>query len=166
MNRYCSKCDKEYDFDPVQVSKSLALKCPECGSAITVNSRRPVDRTETLRMEANIGRGIHSLFRFSYIFYLFVATIGLVCFALRLDKPLYYVTGFILAVYFLQLLSRMVVFPSGRYFLPMGAALGFMYFKSIQGACFGIHVVFFLRHIIRDIFWRFIGQLVKWGNMR
>lgn len=166
MLRYCTKCCKEYDFDPLVVASTASLQCPGCGKVIGKDSRRPIDRRETLKMEENIGRGFYWLFRLSYIFYLLISTIGIVCFSFKFDKALFIITAFILGVFILQHISGYHTFKKGFIFLPMGAVAGFLIFKSVQGACFGVHIVFFLRHLIRDIFYALIWKLVKLGNMK
>ena len=41
MLRYCANCKKEFDFPPRAITAATPLICPECGSEIPKESRRP-----------------------------------------------------------------------------------------------------------------------------
>lgn len=165
MLRYCAKCQKEYDFDPVKISGSEELHCPTCGSIISKNSRKPVDHTATEKMEKQIGDGIGQIMHFSYIFYGLIAIIGIIGYVLQLDNLVYIMTGISMVVFFFQLLSGRLIFRWGVILLPAGAVAGyFILGQRPIDACLGILVVFLLRHIIRRIILRFIGWLVNLGN--
>ena len=43
----------------------------------------------------------------------------------------------------------------------IGAVVGYYYFKSIEGACLGVHIVFLIRHLIRDIFFTLLFKFIK-----
>lgn len=164
MNRYCTNCKKEYDFPIKSMIDLDNLVCPVCHAHIDKNSRKPVDQYETTRTEAAIGRGFASIFRFFYLFYLICAIASLLAFIFRVDSLLYTLTAIALGTYIIQLFFRITNFRSGIIFLPLGAAAGFFIFKSPQGICLGIMMIFMIRHLIRDLFWKLISKLIRLGN--
>lgn len=135
--------------------------CPDCGGKIDANSRKPVDTVGTGMTELAIGTAYARIMHFFYIFYMICALIGFTAYSFKLDTLLYIITVVPVSVFLIQSFLRTTTFPSGVLFLPLGAAAGYLYFKTIQGSCLGIHFVFFLRHLIRDIFFRLISKLIN-----
>jgi len=164
MLRYCTNCEKDYDFSPTAVSGTKPLICPECGQLINKNSRHPVNREELEHSEEQIGNFFLNVFRFAYIFYLCFAIVGVVAFIFSHTKLLYIVTAISLIAFLLQMITGTLRFRSGIIFLPAGAVLGYLFFKNIQGALLGINIVFIIRHLIRDIFYEIIIKLIILGN--
>ncbi len=164
MLRYCTNCQKEYDFPPRAVSGKDDIICPGCGKVVPKNSRRPDQGAEADRSEESIGRFFSVLFHLSYIFYITLAVLGIVG-KLTGFLPLLYITALIsLGAYGLQCLTRTTAFPSGMFFIPAAAVVGFIIFKDISGSCLSIHIVFLLRHLIRDIFYRLFFYIIRKSN--
>jgi hypothetical protein len=160
MLRYCTYCEKDFDFPPLSVSGKDDLICPECGRVIGKNSRNPAGKEQIEKTEEEIGNLYARLLHLSYIFYLTLGIIGVLAFVTGSVKLLYIVTGISITAYVLQFLTGTLTFVSGLIFLPAGAILGYMYFKSIPGLCLGIHVVFLIRHLVRDVIFRLIFFLL------
>ena len=156
MLRYCSNCKKDFDFDTLSVSGKDDLICPECGCIIDKNSRNPAGKLLAEETEEKIGRAYAELLHLSYIFYMSVGVIGVIGFILGIHWLLYAATAVSLAAYIIQFLTGTLIFKSGLFLLPIGAIAGYMYFGNISGACLAIHIVFLIRHLIRDIIFRLI----------
>ena len=161
MLRYCTKCRKDYDFSPADVSGPKDIYCPVCQNLIPKNSRHPVDRTYTDKVETNLGNAVSIIFRIAYVFYMVVALIGVAAFLTKLDIILYVATGVALFAFVTQLFMKTLVFRRGLILLPIGALIGFLIFRTPQGACLGVNIVFLIRHLIRDIIYRIVHFLVK-----
>ena len=76
---------------------------------------------------------------------------------------LYITTGISLLAYVIQFITGTTTFSSGVIFLPAGATIGYLIFGDIKGVCLGIHIVFLIRHLLRDIVYTLIFKLVKMG---
>lgn len=157
MERYCVNCNKSFDFKIKSMTDLDNLVCPECGAKIDKNSRKPVVEDN---MDAKIGSIFQKVFHFLYIFYMLCAVVGIIAFFLNLSKLLYVVTAISLLVFVLQLLSGRNTFRSGLVFLPIGAVAGYLKFGTYEGACFGVMIVFAIRHVVRDVILRLIWALV------
>ncbi len=125
------------------------------------NSRDLSNRAETEKTEEAIGNIFAKLLYLSYIFYMVMGLLGVAGFLLGIYKLLYISTVISLSAFLIQFMTGTLIFRSGIIFLPIGAAAGYYYFKSIEGACLGIHIVFLIRHLIRDIFFRLIFKLIR-----
>ena len=163
MLRYCTNCEKETDFPVSDFTGNKELICPVCGQVIDRNSRRPVDTSGTDRTESAIGRILSGLMHFAYIFYMCLAVIGFIAFFLKLNTVLYVVTGIAAGVYLIQLLTHTATFASGVVLVPLGAIAGYL-LGGLTGMCLGIHIVFFARHIIRDVIYRLFFRLISGGR--
>ncbi|MBQ9605641.1 MAG: hypothetical protein IJV16_00490, partial [Lachnospiraceae bacterium] len=161
MLRYCTYCKKEYDFDPLAVSGRDDLICPECGNIISKESRDPSRREVAEKTEEAIGNIYARLLHLSYIFYLSMSIVGVIGFISGFFVVLYAATIISLVAFILQLITGTLIFRSGIIFLPIGAILGYLYFRSLEGACLGIHVIFLIRHMIRDIIFRLIFAFIR-----
>ena len=161
MLRYCAYCKKEYDFDPLAVSGRGDLICPECGSIIGKESRDPSGKEMAEKTEEAIGSIYARLLHLSYIFYLTMGIIGVIGFIFEIYAVLYVVTFISLTAFILQFFTGTLIFRSGIIFLPIGAILSYLYFRTVEGACLGIHVVFLIRHLIRDIIFRLIFAFLR-----
>lgn len=162
MLRYCTYCKKEFDFPPMAVSGKEILICPECGKVIDKNSRRPVDQMAE-KTEEDLGKAVGWFFRFIYVFYLLLGIAGVIGFISGTYGLLYITTGISLLAYVIQFITGTTTFSSGVIFLPAGATIGYLIFGDIKGVCLGIHVVFLIRHLLRDIVYTLIFKLVKMG---
>ncbi len=161
MLRYCENCKKDFEFAPLAVSGKENLICPECGGIIDKNSRNPASRIDSGKTEAAIGNVFSRLLHMSYIFYMFMGLLGVAGFVLGIHKLLYAATVISLLAFVIQYFTGSLIFMSGIILLPVGAAAGYFYFKSMEGACLGVHVVFLLRHLIRDIFYTLLFKLIR-----
>lgn len=161
MLRYCENCKKDFDFAPLAVSGSEPLICPECGNVVGKNSRNPEKKINSEKTDENIGRAIGGIFHLFYIFYMVMGIIGVVSYILGAHFLLYIVTAISLTVYIIQLLTGTAAFFLGIVFIPIGAIAGFIIMNGVSGACLGIHVVFLIRHLIRDVFFSLIGLIIK-----
>ena len=164
IKRYCANCRQEYEFTPLAISGKSDLICPECGGVIDKNSRRPANENDD-QTEEKLGRATAVVFHFFYCFYALLGIVGAVCFFLGIDWLLYAVTIISIIAFIIQLIMGTLSFASGLLFLPLGAIFGYLFLgKSIRSACLGIHIVFLIRHICRDIIYRIIIKLVRAGN--
>lgn len=159
MKRYCTKCEKEFDFNIRSVTDLDNLVCPECGEKIGKESRKPRDPNAD-NLEETIGRGFAAIFRFAYIFYMVLGSIGVVSFILHEYYILYPVTLIALVCVLLQVFTGTFVFQAGMIFLPVGAVVGYLIFNSVEGMLFGIDCVFVIRHLIRDVILRLLGLMI------
>ena len=164
MLRYCENCKKDFEFAPLAVSGRNDLICPECGGVIGKNSRNPANKINSDKTEEAIGNTFARLLHMSYIFYMVMGLLGIIGFISGVDKLLYIATGISIGAFIIQFLTGTLIFTSGIIFLPLGAVAGYIYFKSIEGACLGIHLVFLIRHIIRDIFFALIFKLIRMSS--
>jgi len=152
--RYCTNCRKEFDFTIKSLEDLENLTCPECGAKVDKNSRAPAYDAVSKgsdKMENAIGSTFSFLARLNYIFYIAISVVAVIAYYFNMDKLLYTMTGISLGMFLIQLLTNSLTFRSGLIFLPIGAAAGYYLLKSPRGACFGIAIVFILRHLIRDI---------------
>ena len=161
MLRYCVNCKKEFDFEPLAVSGREDLICPECGNIIDKNSRDPAAKERAEQEEDKMGMTFAKLMHLSYLFYMTMGLIGAACYFLRVYPLLFIVTIISLAAYIIQLISGTVTFASGMILLPAGAIAGYIFLGGIPGACLGIHLVFLIRHLIRDIIFRLIFAFIR-----
>lgn len=161
MLRYCTYCKKDYEFAPLAVSGKENIICPSCGRVIDKNSRHPVDYSSTENIENNIGSSFASLLRMAYVFYLLFAIVGVIGYILQIDSILYGTTAIVMLTFMIQLCTGTLVFTSGIVLIPIGAFAGYYLFNSINGAFLGIHLVFLVRHICRDIIYTLIFKLIK-----
>ncbi len=163
MNRYCTNCQKEFDFAIKSMKDLDNLVCPECGSKVDKDSRNPAENVsaETEKTEEAIGNAFMTLMHLSYIFYIAISLVSVAAYFLHWDKVLYITTAISLGAFLIQLLLQMLTFRTGLLFLPIGAAAGYFILKSIQGACLGVALVFIIRHLIRDVIFRLIGKLIS-----
>ncbi len=160
MLRYCAKCKKEFDYPPRAITAAAPLICPECGSEIPKESRRPDHGLEADRSEEKIGKAASVIFHMIYIFYISMALIGSIGYVTGFHALLYVTAGISLAVYTVQAIAHVTAFPTGVVFIPLGAIAGYLIFKGLPGVCLGIHIVFAVRHILRDIVFRFIFWVI------
>ncbi len=161
MLRYCANCKKEFDFPPKAVTAAAPLICPECGREIPKESRRPDMGREADVSEEKIGKAASVVFHLIYVFYVSLAVAGTVAYVTGLNGLLYATAGISLTVYLLQVLTHSTAFPTGVIFIPLGAIAGFLIFKGLPGACLGVHIVFALRHIVRDIVLRIFFWIIR-----
>ena len=161
MLRYCTACQKEYDFSPREVSAPKDLHCPVCGNVIPKNSRRPDQGKEASESEEKIGRTFSAVFHIFYVFYITLAIIGIVGMVLGFETVLYVTAVISLIAYSLQFFSGATSFPSGAIILPVAAVIGFLIFHTFAGICLAVHIVFLVRHLIRDVFYRLIFWLIR-----
>lgn len=161
MLRYCNNCKKEFDFKIKSIKDLNSLTCPECGKKIDPNSRN-IERIRKIKEnESNIGNTIGNIYGFAFIFYLIFAIIGIIAYFTKQYNLLYISSGINILVFLIQFFTGTLFFYSGLIFLPLGAVGAYFIFGGLEGACLGIQIVFALRHIIRDIFFRFIFWIIS-----
>jgi len=164
MKRYCQNCQQEFEF-AIKSSKDLEnLVCPSCGAHVPKDCRKPVDRSETDNTSVQIGRGMSGIFHFMYMFYVLVGLIGVLGYVFKLDSLLIGATAVSLLVYGFQILTHTTTFGLGVLLIPIGAAVCFYFFKTYQGALLGVHLVFIIRHLIRDIIFKLIWKFIAWTS--
>ena len=161
MLRYCTNCKKDFDFDAPSVSGKDDLICPECGCIIDKNSRNPAGKLLAEETEEKIGRAYAGLLHLSYIFYMSLGIIGVIGYILGIRWLLYAATAVSLAAYLIQFLTGTLIFKSGLILLPVGAVLGYLYLRTPEGACLGVHIVFLARHLIRDTLFRLLFAFLR-----
>ena len=160
MLRYCPNCKKDIDFNPRAVSGSAPLICPECGNEVPKNSRNPEHGRAAEESEEKIGKAAAVLFHLSYIFYIALAAIGFIGYFAGIGGLLWGTVALSLTAYLVQCLTHTTSFPFGVVLLPAGAIAGYFVFKGISGAGLGIHAVFAIRHLLRDVFYRLIFWII------
>ncbi|MCR5585349.1 MAG: hypothetical protein K6F63_07970 [Lachnospiraceae bacterium] len=161
MLRYCTYCQKDYDFTPREVSGREPLICPQCGKEIPKNSRNPKQGTEAEKSEESIGKAASVVFHLAYIFFIAMGILGIAGYYLGIQGLLWGTVAASVVVYFIQCLTHTTSFPLGVVLLPLGAIAGFFIFKGVHGIGLGIHIVFAIRHLIRDVFYRFIFWILS-----
>ncbi len=164
MLRYCVNCKKDFEFAPLAVSGKADLICPECGGIIGKNSRNPANRVDSDKTEEAIGNAFAKLLHMSYIFYMVMGLLGVAGYVFGINKLLYFATVISLLAFIIQFMTGTLIFSSGIIFLPIGAVAGYLYFGHIEGTCLGIHIVFLIRHLIRDIFFMLIFKLIRMSS--
>ena len=160
MKRYCTKCEKEFDFEIKSKEDLEHLYCPQCGEKIDANSRKPVD-PQIEENEQTIGNVMLYIFKFMYVFYMFMSILGIIGFIFKIDILLYETTIICLIVFIAQILTKHETFETGKVFLPLAAILGYLIFEDLRGICLGILIVFFVRHIIRDLIFGVIWKAIR-----
>jgi len=178
MQRYCKYCNTDFEVNPKAITSREDLICPNCGNKVDKNSRRPAggnsDSTNNNISNNNISKSsdindgienaISKAFRISYLFYVTLALIGIICYFLHAYKVMYIMTAIVLVAYIIQLVIGSASFVLGVILIPVGGALGFFLLHGLNGACLGILAIFFIRHVIRDIFLSLIEKLISAGS--
>lgn len=164
MKRYCPNCNTTYGFEIKRADDLNHLVCPECKQPIDKNSRPPIEGKSTDEVTTEIGNFIGFCLRFSYLFYFVLSAVGIVAFIFKWFPVLYVVTGTQLLVYIFLMIIGVRNFKWGLLLIPVGAIIGFIIFRSIAGICLGICIVYFVRHLIRDMFLRLIFKMVDFAN--
>lgn len=163
MKRFCTNCQKEFEFNINSMKDLDNLVCPECGGKIGAESRRPVDpRIE--QNEENIGRIMCAVVGFNYMFFLFFALIGIIAYFFDAYTVLYVTTAINLFAYLSHAFRGSTMFKSGIFFIPLGAAVFYYVFKTPQSACLGVQAVFLIRHLLRDLLYTSIIKIARWGG--
>lgn len=160
VKRYCTVCEKTYDFEIKSPDGLNRLVCPVCESQVGKESRDPRPKIEAERTEAKIGGVFARILRIAYLFFFVLSVVGIVAFFLKLYAVLYAVTAVVLVVYLIQLITGTTNFKLGVVLVPIGAVVSFLITRSIPGACLGVMIVFCLRHLIRDMIYRLILKLI------
>ena len=166
MNRYCTNCQKEFDFKITSMEDLDNLICPECGAKIDKNSHKPVS-TGPNTAEKTVSNAISGYYTIRYYIHFVLALIGLIAYFNEADKLLYIMTASCVILFLLQLFFRRTGFISGIILVPAGALIGFFLMgKVLRGACLGIVVVFIIRHLIRGFNYYILSKLVHMGNQK
>ena len=157
MLRYCKKCQKEFDFEINSVADLEHLVCPDCGAFIDKDSKKPVDRIESEKTEAAIGRAYSGLLYIGIVTIVLCAIFGVVSFLLKWNVFLYAATliGFIAYTCIYGVFTVNFLFPF------LGGIMGLFIFHSLPGVCLGIVMGMFVRRILTSIIWKIISNLVK-----
>ena len=161
MLRYCTHCQKDFDFSPAVVSRHEPLICPECGSVVGYNSKNPARIRETEKADEAIAGILAAFLHMAWIFYMFTGVLGIAGFFLKQNMLLYTATVISLSVFAIQLVTGTLIFTSGILFLPIGVFFGYLHYGSLEGACLGIHLVFVIRHLIRDLCYMLLTKLIR-----
>lgn len=168
MNRYCTNCQKEYDFKITSMEDLDNLVCPVCGNKIDKNSRKPVETGKNGKTaESTIGNVVGGYFTIKYYLHFVLALIGLIAFFLHMNGLLYFMASACVITWLSQFLFGRISFLSGLLFIPLGAIIGAVVIKGLlRGICLGIVVVFILRHLIRGFNYFILAKLIKLGNSK
>lgn len=155
MIRYCQRCKKDFDFNIKSMTELDNLICPQCGQKIDKNSRHPVDRAGTERVEQQIGQAIYSVMRILFFIQIIIAVTGMVAFCLHLYTAVYILTG-ITVLMFLSRFGRSM-YCNAWTFLAMvaGAGIAYKFYETTEGACFGVLAGF-------AIYWIVIYTIIRW----
>ncbi|MGN0437033.1 MAG: hypothetical protein ACI4F4_00800 [Lachnospiraceae bacterium] len=157
MLRYCKNCQKEYDFKINSVADLEHLVCPDCGAFIDKDSKKPVDRTESDKTEAAIGKAYSWLLYVGIVTIVLCAIFGVVSFLLKWYGFLYVTTliGFVAYTCIYGVFTLNFLFP------VLGGIVGFFVFRSLPGFCLGMVMGMFARRILTSVIWQIISGLVK-----
>lgn len=161
VKRYCTNCEKTYDFEIKSPKDLEVLFCPVCGAHIDKESRDPGPKREAEKTEAQIGGVFATLMRIAYLFFFVLSGIGIIAFFLKLYTLLYVISAIVIVVYLIMLFSGTTNFKLGIIFVPIGGAIGFFITKSIPGICLGMMIVFCVRHLIRDMIYTLVWKLIN-----
>ena len=166
MLRYCTNCQKEFDFKIKSMDDLDNLICPECGAKIDKNSRKPVE-TGANSAEKTVTNVIGGYFTIKYYIHFVLALIGLIAFFLGHFGILYFMALLCVVTYLFQFLFGRISFLSGLFFIPLGALIGVLVLgKVLRGICLGIVVVFIIRHLIRGFNYFILSKLIRMGNSK
>lgn len=160
MIRYCTQCKKEIDIPIKSMDELENLRCPECGAHVDKNSRPPQNNRENEQMEGFIGKLYYTFLRIRFILYPICGIIGIGAFMLHLNTLLYAMTLFTMLVFLAQfrLTSYRMLWPIA------GAACGYYFLRSTEGACAGIMGAWIVRHIWRLIWLNIVVKLIRVGR--
>lgn len=164
MNRYCTNCQKEFKFKVDSVTDMDNLVCPECGQRVYKDSRKPRDYQGEAKIEETIGGVIYGVMFFLYCFFLIMGILGIIAFFLKWDTFLYIDTVISVVAYQKMHAKNLLDFSKGSFWFLVGAGIGFLCYKTLQGACLGIMIVFVIRHLFRAIIMGIIGKLISWAR--
>lgn len=166
VKRYCTLCEKNYDFEIKKPDDLNMLFCPVCGAHVGKESRDPKPKMDAAKTETQIGKTIYTIMRIVYLFIFVMSVIGIVAFAFRLYTVLYVVTGIALVVYLIQIFTGYSSFKLGLILVPLGGVFGFLITKNVAGACLGMMAVFCIRFIIRDLLYKMLFKLIGRANKK
>lgn len=161
MYRYCTKCQKNIDFDIKSMEQLDELVCPECGSKIDKNSRQPRNVLQEEKMEIAIGRGINGLMWLGFVIYILVATVGIIAFCLRLDIFLYIITAIGMVTFLVKYGRGTSFIDSGILWVVLGAVFGFFLYRSVPGICFGINAGIIIRQVIKYLIMGLLFRVLR-----
>ena len=166
MLRYCTNCQKEFDFKIKSMEDMDNLICPECGSKIDKNSRKPVE-TGVNSAEKAVSNVVGGYFTIRYYIHFVLALIGLIAFFAGKFDLLYIMAALCVIIYLVQFFIGRAGFISGLFFIPLGAVIGVLVLnKVLRGICLGIVVVFIIRHLIRGFNYFILSKLIHMGNTK
>lgn len=160
MVRYCPNCKREFDFNIRSVKDLENLSCPECKIQIPSDSRKPVMESENEKPANTIGAVYVRMLRFFYVFLIICSILGVWFYLAHLDTALLIVT--IIAVIF-----GLVRYGSLGFcclLLAGGGIVGWGLLKTVRGACLGVMIGCIVFCVIRGLFYRLIGALIKAGR--
>lgn len=165
MKRFCANCQKEIDFKITSIKDLDNLICPECKNPVPKNSFKPnlQDQIGTEKTINAIGSTLMTIMYIAYYFYFALAIAGVIFFYFKLNTLLYISTGINLCIFIIQLLTGFKSFKWGIPIIPVAAIIGLFVLKGIPGACFSIQLVFIIRFVLRDIFFRLLLKLVSFA---
>ena len=159
MYRYCQACQKEFEVQIKKMEDVEIIHCPYCGKLVDKNSKKPTVQPGELTAEKAATNVFIWLAKLHWIIYPIFSALGILFFFLNLSMPLYVVTGLSLLYFFYQHGKSFIMI------LPIGcAAVAYYYFKTYEGACFGVAVSWAIWHLIRIIKWAIVSKLIEEGN--
>ena len=161
VKRYCTNCEKNYDFEIKSPNDLNVLFCPVCGAHVDKESRNPGPKREAEMAEAQIGGFFATVMRIMYLFFFVMSAVGIAAFFLKLYTVLYVVSAIVLVIYLIQIFTGTSNFKLGLLLVPLGGVIAFLITRSIPGIFLGMMIVFFLRHLIRDMIYRLIFKLIN-----
>jgi len=163
MLRYCTICNKDFEFEPQKITSKDPLLCPECGNIIEKTSRHPSNINSNGAGDA-IGNAMSGIFRLIYLFYLTLSLVGLICYFFNAFKAMYVIAAIMLIAYIIQFFTGTTAFVFGIIIIPVSCVLGYFVLHGINGICVAVFIVFLARYIIRDIIWSIIAKLIQAGS--
>lgn len=159
MYRFCPTCQKEFEVQIKKMEDVEIIHCPYCGKLVDKNSKKPTVQPGELTAEKAATNVFIWLAKLRWIIYPIFSALGILFFFLKLSMPLYIVTGLSLLYFFYQHGKSFIMI------LPIGsAAVAYYYFKTYEGACFGVAVSWAIWHLIRIIKWAIVSKLIEVGN--
>lgn len=164
MYRYCPNCEEEYDFKVSGAADLDNLICPACGRKVDKNSRKPKEPANEGQTEVAIGEAILTIYNVIYSFFVITGVLGMISFLLKWDILLYICTAVSILSY--MRVNKEAGKEIGKGFLGVliGAGLGWLIFKSIQGICFGAIVVLVAYYVLRMAILALIKMVMNWSQ--
>lgn len=155
MIKYCTYCQKEYDFKVKSMKELDHLTCPVCGNSVDKDSKKPAE--SVVLPEEAIGNGLQSLYLFLYYLKWGCVLTGFLSYFMHWNIP--FIGATILGA--VVMLLQFGIFGLGGILILIGFCLGFLVQGSIRGAGLGVLIMQLCYLIFRNLLGSLIGSLIR-----